>query len=176
MNWTRQWALLALCIAHSPALAGDHSHGILGKIGQVPDCVGKWCCDDYCQKNAPCVPVCLKFCPDNYCAKQEPCVCVPLCLRCDDYCAKCLPPICFPVCRELKCVALNRCVCGGNVSPNLESPATSGATVSSSSTALAGNAVAGKRGGHAPVFGVGFMLFRHAERRSASKLPGKSPR
>jgi hypothetical protein len=86
----------------STAMAGDLLHSLIG-CG-VPDCVGKWCCDDYCGKKEPCVCVPLSFCCDDYCPKKEPCVCVPLNFCCDDYCPKCPPKACSPpLCENLKC-------------------------------------------------------------------------
>lgn len=63
---------------------------------RVPDCIGKWCCDDYDTKCLPCVDV--RFCSgcDDYCGKRIPCTCVLLCPRCDDYRKKCLPRTCTP--------------------------------------------------------------------------------
>ncbi|WP_146599186.1 hypothetical protein [Novipirellula aureliae] len=60
----------------------------------MPDCIGKWCPDDYCAKTEPCVrvPLCLQR--DDYCPKTEPCVRVPLCFGPDDYEQKCLPKVC----------------------------------------------------------------------------------
>ena len=69
----------------------------------TPDCVGCYCCDDYCRKPLPwACPVC-KFCCDDYCRKPLPCA-YPLCkFCCDDYCRKCLPPVCGPPAGHLKC-------------------------------------------------------------------------
>jgi hypothetical protein len=76
----------------STAIASDLFHCLGGCA--VPDCVGKWCCPDYCPKPEPCVHVPLCCCCDDYCPKQEPCVCVPLMFCCDDYCPKCPPAAC----------------------------------------------------------------------------------
>lgn len=70
----------------------------------VPDCIGKWCCDDYDAKSLPCVDVPLCFGCDDYCPKALPCGGVPLCFQCDDYCPKCLPPTCSsPLLEHLRC-------------------------------------------------------------------------
>jgi hypothetical protein len=67
----------------SSAMAGDLFRSLVG--AGVPDCVGRWRCDDYC-------------------SKKEPCVCVPLNFCCDDYCPKCPPKACSPpLCENLKC-------------------------------------------------------------------------
>lgn len=94
--------VLTSSFCYSPAMAGDLLHRLVG--GGVPDCVGKWCCPDYCPKTEPCVCVPLNFCCDDYCPKQEPCVCVPLNFCRDDYCPKCPPKACSPpLCENLKC-------------------------------------------------------------------------
>ena len=91
----------------SPAFAGDPWHRLIGGslIGcSVPDCVGKWCCDDYCGKKEPCVCAPLRFCCDDYRPKQEPCVGASLNFCCDDYCRKCPPRVGSPPLFELlKC-------------------------------------------------------------------------
>jgi hypothetical protein len=94
--------VLASGLCCSPAFAGDSWHRLIG--GSVPDCVGKWCCDDYCGKREPCVCAPLSFCCDDYCPKKEPCVGAPLNFCCDDYRCKCLPRVCSPPLFEfLKC-------------------------------------------------------------------------
>jgi hypothetical protein len=91
-----------------PALAGDKLQRLVGDA--VPDCVGKWCCPDYCPKQEPCVCVPLRFGCDDYCSKKEPCVCAPLAFCCDDYCAKCPPQVCSPLlCEFLKCSPAQGC-------------------------------------------------------------------
>ncbi len=69
----------------------------------IPDCIRKWCCDDYCPKPIPC-PVNLKcFGCDCYQAKCAPCPVGVKCFRCDDYCPKPLPCIFCPPNCHLKC-------------------------------------------------------------------------
>ena len=83
----------------SPAFAGDPWHPLFGGSllgGSVPDCVGKWCGDDYCGKKEPCVCPPLRFGCDDYCPKKEPCAGAPLKFCCDDYRRKCLPRVCSP--------------------------------------------------------------------------------
>lgn len=71
----------------------------------VPDCIGKWCCDDYQGKSLPCIKVPLCFGCDNYCRKTIPRVCTPLCFTCDDYCRKCQPSVCRPpLISTLRCI------------------------------------------------------------------------
>ena len=97
-------ALAYLSLLPLPASAADPLHKLLGC--SVPDCIGRWCPDDYCPKRQPCVGVSLCFGCDDYCAKKEPCVCTPLCFGCDDYCKKCLPKVCTtPRCQSLRCGA-----------------------------------------------------------------------
>ena len=85
-----------------PASARDPHRNLLGC--PVPDCIGKWCRDDYCPKREPCVDVSLCFGRDDYCIKKAPFVCAPLSLRCDDYCKKCPPKVCrAPLSQYLKC-------------------------------------------------------------------------
>jgi len=87
-----------------PASAGNPFHHLLGC--PAPDCIGKWCPDDYCPKRQPCVGVSLCFGCDDYCSKKAPCVRAPLCFGCDDYCKKCPPTVCnAPRCQSLKCGA-----------------------------------------------------------------------
>ena len=118
--------VLTSSLCCSPAMAGDLLRGLVG-CG-VPDCVGKWCCDDYCPKQEPCVCVPLNFCCDDYCQKQEPCVCVPLNFCCDDYCPKCPPRACSPsLCENLKCGPPRACA-----------SCTAGAACTSCETAIAG--------------------------------------
>ena len=95
-------ALACLVLLSLPASAGDPLHNLLGC--PVPDCIGKWCPDDYCPKKEPCVGVSLCFGCDDYCGKKAPCVCAPLRFCCDDYCEKCPPKVCSgPLCQFLKC-------------------------------------------------------------------------
>ena len=107
MNEKLRFVLLfagAVC-SLATASAGNPSLGLFGcPIPAVPDCIGKWCADDYCPKNEPCVCVPLRFQCDDYCRKNAPCVCVPLCFGCDDYRKKCLPKVCSaPRCEDLRC-------------------------------------------------------------------------
>lgn len=114
--------VLAGCLFCSPVMAGDGLHPFVG-CG-VPDCIGKWCCPDYCPKQPPCVCVPLDCCCDDYCPKRPPSVCVPLdCCCCDDYCRKRPPQACFPpLCRFLKCGPPSGCASctGGGGCPNCE--------------------------------------------------------
>ena len=87
-------ALLAVMMLVSSSNAVEPCRTFFGC--PVPDCIGKWCCDDYRAKCPPCVKVPLCFGCDDYCRKPSPRVCVPLCFRCDDYCRKCPPPVCRP--------------------------------------------------------------------------------
>jgi len=90
--------------------AGEPCRKFLGC--PVPDCIGKWCCDDYKAKCLPCVKVPLCFGCDDYCRKSMPRVCTPLCFTCDDYCKKCQPPVCRPpLLSTLRCVP-DRGACG----------------------------------------------------------------
>ena len=131
MNKIRLVVFLAslLCLL-TTASAGDFGHKLLGC--PVPDCIGKWCCDDYCPKNAPgaCVPLCFRC--DDYCPKKVPCVCAPLRFGCDDYCKKRLPKVCStPRCQSsLRCGPPARCSdCGGsNCNGHLASNAKAEAT------------------------------------------------
>ena len=96
------FAIIACSLCCSPASAGNPRGQPV--TGVVPDCIGKWCRDDYCRKDAPCVGVPLCFGCDDYCPKKAPCVCVPLGFCCDDYCKKCPPAVCRqPLCEYLKC-------------------------------------------------------------------------
>jgi hypothetical protein len=96
-------AMLAyVTLLSPPASAGGPLHHLFGC--PVPDCIGKWCPDDYCSKKEPCVCIPLCFGCDDYCSKKPPCVCAPLCFGCDDYCKKCPPKACSgPLCQFLRC-------------------------------------------------------------------------
>ena len=88
MNETCRFAVSLSCaIACLTASAGNPFHRLL-ECQPVPDCIGRWCPDDYCSKKEPYVCVPLRFECDDYCSKKEPCVCVPLRFQCDDYCSK----------------------------------------------------------------------------------------
>jgi hypothetical protein len=109
----RSFPAVALVVLLSlPVSAGGPWDNLFRCPCPVPDCIGKWCPDDYCPKKEPCVCVPLRFGCDNYCGKKEPCVCVPLCFGCDDYCGKCPPKVCSgPLYRSLKCGPSGQC-CG----------------------------------------------------------------
>jgi hypothetical protein len=101
----------AMC-SLTTASAGEPCRKLFGC--PVPDCIGKWCCDDYRPKNEPCVCVPLRFGCDDYCAKKVPCVRAPLCFGCDDYRKKCLPKVCTkPLYQFLRCGPSRvQCGCG----------------------------------------------------------------
>ena len=63
----------------------------------VPDCIGKWCCDDYDAKCLPRICTPIRFGCDDYCKKELPCGCTSFCFHCDDYCKKCLPCVCASI-------------------------------------------------------------------------------
>jgi hypothetical protein len=117
MNQKLTWmVLVSTVVCCSTARAGNPFHHLVGC--SVPDCVGKWCCDDYCPKKEPCVCAPLAFCCDDYCPKKEPCVCTPLNFCCDDYCRKCLPKVCFPpLCDYLQCRPASCCASSASGSP-----------------------------------------------------------
>ena len=69
-----------------------------------PDCVEKFCCDDYQAKPLPCAAGVKCFeCPD-YCPKPLPCAAPVNAFCCDDYCRKRLPPVCCPSDKTLRCI------------------------------------------------------------------------
>ena len=87
----------------------------------VPDCVRKYCCDDYCSKIVPCTRGVKTKCCDNYSGKPTPCV-REVCTVCNDYCSKCSPKVSCPA-RDLKCN-------DGYASERCESPAISKTAIS----------------------------------------------
>ena len=99
--------LLGLAVGFSAAdtaLAIDWSLGGPFRLrNRVPDCIGRYCRDDYCPKPLPpvCPPKC--FTCDDYCPKRLPCIFHVKRFCCDDYCPKCLPRICCPPPPGLKC-------------------------------------------------------------------------
>jgi hypothetical protein len=111
-------AIACLVLLSRPASAGDPRHYL--PWCPAPDCIGKWCPDDYCPKKEPCVGVSLRFGCDDYCGKKAPCVCAPLRFCCDDYCKKCPPKVCSgPLGRYLRCGSSCRprgCVHGQHLS------------------------------------------------------------
>jgi hypothetical protein len=68
----------------------------------VPDCVQKYCCDDYCPKSMPCAKPARPGCCDKYCGKPLPCTREICCFGCDDYDVKCTPVVICP-CLKLSC-------------------------------------------------------------------------
>lgn len=113
MKWNKHSvaSVFVMLMLVSNTYAGDPCRKFLGC--PVPDCIGKWCCDDYTPKCLPCVQVPLCFGCDDYCRKPMPRVCAPLCFTCDDYCKKCQPPVCRPpLLGNLSCVPERRgCAC-----------------------------------------------------------------
>ena len=112
MNAMQRLAVFLICVFSClTASAGNPLHRLFD-CQAVPDCVGRWCPDDYCSKKEPCVCVPLRFQCDDYCSKKEPCVCPGLRFTCDDYCNKCLPKVCSsPRCDALGCGS--RCCASG---------------------------------------------------------------
>lgn len=84
------------------ASAGGFTHLLCVSEPCLPNCVGKYCCDDYCSKCAP--QVCPKLCfqCDDYCRKPIPCARPIKCFGCDDYCGKPFQLCCPPKC-DFKC-------------------------------------------------------------------------
>ena len=72
----------------SQAGAGDFWQGLLNGTACWPDCVGKYCCDDYVAKCPPYPrPVCCFQCND-YCRKCPPLSKPVNCFTSNDYCRK----------------------------------------------------------------------------------------
>lgn len=69
-----------------------------------PNCVGKFCCDDYDGKPLPCAVGANCFECADYCAKPRPCLPAGNSFCCDDFCPKPLPPICCANAKQLRCV------------------------------------------------------------------------
>lgn len=68
----------------------------------IPDCIKKWCRDDYCPKPVPCpVPVKCFGC-SCYHPKKLPSITCVKCFRCDDYCPKPLPSVCKKAAHSMK--------------------------------------------------------------------------
>jgi hypothetical protein len=104
----------------------------------VPDCIGRWCCDDYDVKCLPCANVSFCFGCDGYCCKRLPCTCVSLCFQCDDYCKKCLPTACTPpLLNDAKCGPPPPCRCQRCCTPPPLVPHVCPCLAKSSATALA---------------------------------------
>lgn len=89
----------------SPASAIEPMLKLAGDRNCWPDCLGKYCCDDYHPKPLPCAAGVQCFeCPD-FCRKPFPCLPpVKTAFRCDDFCPKPLPPICGPSPKNLRCI------------------------------------------------------------------------
>ena len=101
---------IVILLAAFPHAASDHTTAgeqllKLPPVSKcVPDCVGKYCCDDYHRKPLPCTKTIECFtCPD-YCRKPLPCIPPVKCFDCPDYCPKPLPPIYCPPTKDLRCV------------------------------------------------------------------------
>jgi len=70
-----------------------------------PNCVGKFCCDDYDGKPLPCAVGANCFDCADYCPKPLPCLpAVKAAFCCDDFCPKPLPPTCYTTAKNLRCV------------------------------------------------------------------------
>jgi len=107
-QWLGSLFVLLFLAAHVQAEA-CHNPLVWGKTC-VPDCVRKYCCDDYRSKSVPCTRRVMTKCCDNYCGKPTPCV-REICTVCNDYCSKCPPKVSCPA-RDLKCnegYACDRC-------------------------------------------------------------------
>ena len=107
-QWLGSLFMLLLFASNAQADA-CHSTLIWGKT-YVPECVRKYCCDDYRPKTVPCTRGVKTKCCDHYCGKPIPCV-REVCTVCNDYRAKCQPKVPCPA-RELKCYkgyACERC-------------------------------------------------------------------
>ena len=96
------WFVLVSIGTATPASGADWGLSWLGR-SCLPDCVGRWCCDDYHPKPLPCPQPVNCFGCDDYCAKPLPCAIPVRHFCCDDYCRKCLPPVCFPPRCDLDC-------------------------------------------------------------------------
>ncbi len=96
-------------VVTSSAQAGNARPPVLLGFGTycVPNCIAKWCCDDYRPKCEPGVCGVKQFCCDDYCPKCEPCVRGVKRFCCDDYLPKCMPKVCAQPCgpnaHNLKC-------------------------------------------------------------------------
>jgi hypothetical protein len=86
-----------------PIEAGDFWSRLLPAKCRPIDCVGGYCCDDYCPKSPPCIVGPCGFCCDDYCPKPPPCIVGPCGFCCDDYCPKCPPTLCCPPAPGLQC-------------------------------------------------------------------------
>ncbi len=103
---TTPWTIACLLTlgATSQLLGGEPLLKLPHWLGCWPDCVGRFCCDDYRSKPLPCLHrgVCLEC--DDYCRKPLPCAqpIKPLCFS--DYCPKPLPWTCRLPSKELRCL------------------------------------------------------------------------
>lgn len=96
-------------ISVNVAFAADHCASFFRIAPWWPDCIGKYCCDDYCVKPLPAVCPVKCFCCDDYCPKPLPCIYPVKCFVCDDYCPKPLPCFICPKCNDYKCVPTCSC-------------------------------------------------------------------
>lgn len=93
-------ALVLTCVLGCPSVkASDPLQRFSGCV-EVPNCIGRWCPDDYCPKQAPFVGVALRFGCDDYCKKRLPCACGELDFTCDNYCKKLAPKVCCAIRQE----------------------------------------------------------------------------
>ena len=89
MNWLQRISILLLCLGSvTPVAAGGFWHCFLAEKDGLPNCVGKFLCDDYCKKCPPPAkgPTCWEC--DDYCRKCAPAVAGVKLFQCDDYCRK----------------------------------------------------------------------------------------
>jgi hypothetical protein len=88
-------------LSTSPVAAKEGSLFDFGAC--LPNCISKYCCDDYCPKPVPEVRKNCRYSCDDYFPKPLPCARPVRCFRCDDYCPKPLPPIHCPCNQGLSC-------------------------------------------------------------------------
>jgi hypothetical protein len=112
MNWfpfrtslrlTRIGTLLAVMAMASASAHAQEGWRDLKSGLCIPDCVRKWCCDDYCSKPLPCRVNVQCFGCDTYDCKKLPCPRNVSCFRRDDYCPKPYPCFSCPTSPFLKC-------------------------------------------------------------------------
>ena len=85
------------------AVAGDSFlPKLLASKGCWPECVGKYTCDDYLPKCAPCPKPVRCFTCDDYGRKCLPGARPVPCFTCDDYCRKPFTFFCRPTCHAPK--------------------------------------------------------------------------
>ncbi len=97
-NQLKILAVGLMMLLAAPVHGGGFPDLLCGANPCLTNCVGKYCCDDYCGKLPPAISPKTCFQCDDYCRKSAPCSEPVKCFGRDDYCRKA-----FQLCCPSKC-------------------------------------------------------------------------